>query len=65
MSFVPKMMFKKQACAFVGCSASYIDRLRKAGKLKTYTTLGGLHMYYADDLKKHFNMEVASNDRQQ
>lgn len=56
-----KLLHRKQAANFVGCHKTLIDSLRRAGKLKTFKTLGGRHMFYTDDLIKTFNMERNTN----
>lgn len=52
-----RLLSKKEACGITGCSASYLDTLRRAGKLKTYRTLGGKFKFYLSDVIHHFNLK--------
>jgi len=46
-------MSRSEASRFTGLDENYLDRLRRAGKLKTYVTEGGHHRFFKEDLLNH------------
>ena len=52
----PPLLTRKAASTMTGLSARYIDRLRRDGTLKTYTTKGGHHRFYRDELISYLNL---------
>jgi excisionase family DNA binding protein len=53
MTTYPLLLTRKQASELTGLDEKYFDRLRRAGKLRTYRTLGGLHRFYRDEILEY------------
>lgn len=52
-----RLLSKRETCRLTGFSASYLDTIRKAGKLRTYRTIGGQYKFYLSDVVKHFKLQ--------
>lgn len=50
---VPVLLSRSEASRFSGLDETYLDRLRRAGKVKTYMTEGGHHRFFRDELINH------------
>lgn len=57
MSKLPLLLSLSQAAEMTGLNRKYIQKLRRAGVIKVYVTLGGRHKYHRDDLLKHVGIE--------
>ena len=53
MNKLPILLTLTQAAEMTGLKKYYIGKLRKAGVIKVYTTLGGRHKYQREDLLRH------------
>lgn len=49
----PLLLSLAQAVELTGLDRQYIQKLRMAGLIKTYRTLGGKHKYHRKDLLRH------------
>ena len=49
----PILLTRKQAAELTGLDERYFDRLRRAGRIRSYKTLGGLHRLYRDEVLEH------------
>jgi excisionase family DNA binding protein len=58
MKEFPPLITRKQARQLTGLSEKYFDRLRIAGELRTFKTLGGLHRFYRDEVLQYVNQKV-------
>lgn len=58
---VPLLLSLSQAATLTGLSRKYIQKLRRAGVIKTYETLGGKHKYLRDDLLSHVGIKGRSD----
>jgi len=54
---LPLLLSLKQATELTGLEERYIQKLRKAGLIKVYTTIGGRHKYHKEDLLKHVGIK--------
>jgi DNA-binding transcriptional MerR regulator len=54
----PPLINRKQASRLTGLSDRQFDLLRKKGVLSTYTTTGGLHRFYRDEVLKHCGLTL-------
>lgn len=53
MKKMPLLLTLSEAVELTGLGRKYIQKLRRAGVIKTYTTLGGKHKYNRKDLLRH------------
>jgi hypothetical protein len=56
ISQFPLLLTRSQAAAMTGLSYQFFDQLRKANVLRIYTSPGGRHRYYRDELVEHFKL---------
>ncbi len=65
----PPLLTRTAAAKMTGLSPRYMDRLRHAGAVRTYETIGGgKHLFYRDELLNYLklltNEEPHGNNRQ-
>ena len=57
MGELPLLLSLSQAAELTGLARKYIQKLRRAGVIKVYVTLGGRHKYHRDDLLRHVGIK--------
>lgn len=53
----PLLLTLSEAAALTGLKRKYIQKLRRAGVITVYRTLGGRHRYHRDDLLRHVGIK--------
>lgn len=57
----PILLTRKDAARLTGLDEKYFDRLRLAGTLRTYRTLGGQHRFYRSEVLAHIGATFGNN----
>ncbi len=61
--YFPCLLSRKKAMQCSGLSRTLLERLAKAGVIRTYTTKGNHKRYFRDDLINFINEKLQSEPR--